>query len=288
MTRRRSLFASLALSLAFGLTLTGTLLACGGGVDGPTPLARRFDDSYIARLPVEQQGDIIKAEGDHAVAKREQAKADADLREAHDLVKIAKNEATAAKLDVSSAKTRLAAAEPTADRDRIDAAKKEQAAAEQAQGAADERVRYYGAYRDWLQQLLRYTQENTYWREAQYELAKARLAEKNNIAPSGFNVDNYVSQESARQKRAAAAKDKSNDARSKALEVRSRWQALQTAADQTLGKKSQFPDPMGAGMIEGGGDPTSGAGGSTIGGGGASSDGQVPPTEDAGGGGQVN
>lgn len=283
MTRcRRPSLTALALSLS--LATGATLAACGGGADGPTPLSRRFEDSYIARLPVEQQGDIIKAESDHGVAKREQAKADADLREAQDLLKIANNEAAAAKLDVSSAKTRLTAAEPTADRDRIDAAKKEQAAAEQAKGAADERVHYYAAYRDWLKQLVRYTQENTYWRESQYELAKARLAEKNHIAPSGFNLDNYTSQESARSKRTAAAKDKANDARSKALAIRSRWLALQNAADQTLGKKSQFPDPMGAGMIERGGDPTTGAGGSTLGGGGATSDGQRPPTDDAGGG----
>lgn len=270
--------------LLAGLLLTLSLAAgCGGGPDGPVPLKRRFDDSYLARLPVDQQADVIKAEGDHAVAKREQAKADADLREAQDLLKIARNEAGAAKLDVSSAKTRLTAAEQSADRDRIGAAQKELTGAEQAKGASDERVKYYTAYRDWLARLLRFTQENTFWREAQYELAKAKLADKNHIAPSGFNLDDYASQESDRSRRASDARGRADDARAKAQEARSRWLALQGEADKTLGTKSQFPDPMGAGMIESGGDPTLGAGGATLGGTSAPSDGMRAPTTDAAG-----
>lgn len=279
MSRLRSSLAALAFALS------STLAACGGGPSGPVPLKRHFEDTYLARLAVDQQAGVIEAEGAHAVAKREQAKADADLREAADLVKIARNEAAAAKLDVSSAKTRLTAARDSADRDRIGAAEKEQAAAEQAHGAADERVKYYTTYRDWLAKLLRYTQENTYWREAQYELAKAKLAAANNIAPPGFSLDDYATQESDRARRAADARSRADEARSKASAARDRWRALQTAADKTLGKESQFPDPMGKGVVESGGDPSLGAGGATIGGSPAPSDEALPQPQDSTGGG---
>ena len=39
--------------------------------------------------------------------------------------------------------------------------------------AAEARVKYFEAYRAYLKRWHRYTQENMYWREAQYEDAKA-------------------------------------------------------------------------------------------------------------------
>jgi hypothetical protein len=261
--------------------LSLALAACGGSSDGPPPpLGRHFEDSFIAAIPVDQQSEVIRAQNDHNVAQREQAKAEADLREQKVQLDVARNEARAAKLDLDSAKSREKMAQQSADMNRINTATKETRGAELARNAADERVKYYTAYGAWLNKLLRYTQENTYWREAQYELAKARLAQKNNIAPAGFNYDNYVQQESQRAKRVETAKSRAEGAKGDAMNARQKWLAIQGEADKTLGKKNEFPDPMSPKPVMGT-DMTAGSGGTTMGGDAAQTDQKVQPTEDA-------
>lgn len=268
------------LSLVFALGCGLGQAACGGSHDGPPPpLGRHFQDSFIAAIPIDQQQEVVKAQSAFNIAQREQAKAEADLREASLTVDVARNEAKSAKLDEESAKSRMKMAQQSADQNRINDATKEQRGAELAHNAADERVHYYSEYREWLKKLLRYTQENTYWREAQYELAKAKLAKTNNIAPPGFNYENYTKQEEDRAKRAAASKSKTDDAHSKAMDARNRWVAVQGEADKTLGKKSEFPDPMSPHEVVGT-DVTAGAGGTTVGGNSNQSDQQVQPTQD--------
>jgi hypothetical protein len=268
--------------LVLGLAIAG----CGGNGDpGPQPLSTHFTDSFIAGISVDQQGDVVAAETAFSVAKRERDKAEADQREAKVTLDVARNEAKAAKLDEASAKTRVDAARTSADQTRIKEAEKEQQAAQLARTAADERVKYYTAYQDWLKAAWRYAAENTYWRESQYELAKARLAQKNNIAPPGFNYDGYVQQENQRSKKAETYRGRADDARNKATAARSRWVAIQGEADKILGKKSEFPDPLQPKPM--GDDPSMGAGGMTIGGGGGtSSEGSVPtpdnPTNNGG------
>lgn len=278
----RRLAGSLVLSLLIGATALGA--ACGGSSDGPPPpLGRHFQESFIAGLPVDQQSEVIKAQSAYNVAQREQAKAEADQREQKLQLDVARNEARAAKLDLDSATQREKMAQQSADMNRINESTREKRGAELARNAADERVKYYQAYGAWLHRLLRYTQENTYWREAQYELAKARLAQKNNIAPAGFNYDNYVQQEQQRAKRVEAAKAKAEDSKRAALDARQRWVVIQGEADKTLGKKSEFPDPMSPKPVQGT-DPTAGSGGATIGGSDTGSDQQVPRPDDATGG----
>lgn len=253
---------------------------CGGGESGPRPLSTHFTDSYIAQIAVDEQGDIVAAETAHGVAKREQAKAEADEREAKVTLNVAKNEAKSAKLDEASAKSRVDAARTSADQNRIAQAEKEMQYAQLARNAADERVKYYQAYQDWLRALVRFTAENTYWRESQYELAKARLAQKHSIAPPGFNYDAYVQQETQRNKKSETYRGRADDAKNRAVAARQRWLAIQGEADKVIGKKSEFPDPLSP-RPETGTDPTMGSGGTTLGGGGgAASDGEVPVADD--------
>ena len=272
MTRPRP-FAILRAAV-FALSLAAAA-ACGGGDSGPKPLSTHFQQSYIAQLSVDEQGDVVAANSAWDVAKREQAKAEADLREAKNTLDVAKNEAKAAKLDEDSARKNYEAAKASADQNRIKDAEKAQQAAQLSRNAADERVKYYQNYHDWLKSLLRYTTENAYWREAQYELAMGRLAQKKSIAPPGFNYDNFVQQESTRAKRGADARGRADEAKGKATEARQKWLAIQGEADKVLGKKNEFPDPMGNKAP--GTDPSVGAGGMTIGG---SGDGQAPPPAD--------
>jgi hypothetical protein len=208
---------------------------------------------------------VIAANSAWDEATRERDKAEADLREAKNTLSIAKNEAKAAKLDEDSARKNYDAAKASADQNRLKEAETAQQGAQLSRNAADERVKYYSAYHDWLKATLRYTTENAYWREAQYELAHGRLAQKKSIAPPGFNYDKFVSKESERATSARADyRGRADSAKGKAADARERWLAIQGQADKVLGKKNEFPDPMS--KKDAGNDPSAGAGGMTIGG----------------------
>jgi len=239
--------------------------ACGGPQDEPPkPLSRHFDDMYIAAVPIEEKQAVIKTQNDWSVAKMEKAKADADQNEAGVLVDVAKNEREATRLDERSAQSRKKAAEQSADMTRINEANKEVAGTELARRAADERVGYLEAYRNWLKVQVRGTEHNMYWREAQFELAKARVARSKNIQPKGFVYEEFERQEADRAKKSAGYKDKVERERAKALDARTRWLATQGEADKLLGKRNQFPDPMAPKQVRGT-DPTQGSGGYTVG-----------------------
>ena len=90
-------------------------------------------------------------------------------------------------------------AEASADTNRINQRSKELHTAEDVAKAADARVKYYRGVPRLPQDQQRYTQENMYWREAQYELAKSQLAQRNNIAPKGVKFDAFPKQEAGAQ-----------------------------------------------------------------------------------------
>jgi hypothetical protein len=90
----------------------------------------------------------------------------------------------------------------------------------------------------------RSTQEDMYWHEAQYELAKAQLGQKNNIAPKGVEYGTFPQQEQDRNKRAAAAKQRVDVAKQRATSARESWKRAQDSADRENGRPSNLPDPM--------------------------------------------
>ena len=229
-----------------GLGAVGVVAtSCGSAQElPPAPLAYHFDDMYVAAIPLDQKQSVVTAQNDWSLAKMEKAKADADVSEAGTQIDIARNGRDAAKLDESSAISRKKAADASADLNRINQATKELAAAQQATAAAEERLVYITAYRTWLGRLLRFTEANMYWRESQYELAKATLAKKNNIQPAGFNFPNYSAQELDRAKASIAAKNQAERDRATTTQQRDKWRESQRKADAALGKTSQFYDPM--------------------------------------------
>jgi len=235
----------LAFTLLMSLVGLGAFSGCGGSSDSPPkPLSTRFDDMYIAQIALDQKQAVVQTQNDWSVAKMENAKAEADHNEVNGQLSVVKNNQQAAKLAINSAISNKKAAEQSADTNRINAAQKDLRAAELGKKAADARVAYYETYRDYLKKHWRYTQENMYWREAQYELAKAQLAQKNNIAPKGVTYDSYGKQEEERAKRAASARDKAQGDRGRATSAREQWIKYQQEADQLSGTPSSHPDPM--------------------------------------------
>src|SRR5215468_7345978 len=125
--------------------------ACGGASDSPPgPLARHFDDMYIAAIPPAQKPAVVQTQQDWSVARMENAKAEADLNESATQLSIAQNDQKRAKLTVDSAVAAKKAADASADTNRINQAAKDLHTAEDVARAADERVAYIVAYRGYL------------------------------------------------------------------------------------------------------------------------------------------
>ena len=224
------------------------LAACGGSSDTPPgPLPHHFDDMYIAAIPLDQKQSVVQTQNDWSISKMEQAKAEADFNETTTQLQIARNDRSQAQLQVNSAMSQKKSAEASADLNRMNNAQKDLHTAEDMQKAADERVKYLDAYRKYMQQYVRYTQENTYWHEAQYEAAKAKLAQGNNIAPKNVNYSDYPAQLEQRQKRTQAAKEKAEKGKQHVVEVREGWMKIQHQADVESGRTSSLWDPMAQG-----------------------------------------
>ena len=221
------------------------VIGCGGPSDEPPkPLSKHFDDMYIARIPLDQKGSIVESQNRWSVAKMENANAEANVQEADGQVHQAVNDHKASKLAVDSALAAKKSADQSADLNRMNSAKQDLRAAEESEKAAAMRVKYFEAWRAYLKRYQRYTLENMYWLEAQYENAKATLAKQNNIAPKGVVYDDFPKQMADREKRTLKSKEKAETEKAKTSSARSAWLNAQTNADKQTGRQGALYDPM--------------------------------------------
>ena len=233
-----------ALLMIFSIGLAVVLAASCGGDSKPGPLQRKFDEIHVAKFTLEQKANIVKTRNDWEVSRMENANAEAQVKEIDNQMSIVKNEQKAAKLAVDNAVSNKKTADASADTNRINAATKELRTAELQHRAAEARTKYFEAYREYVKTLGRHTAENMYWREAQFELAKAQLAQQNNIAPKDNDYNWYPKQEAERAKRVQVARDKEQSAKQRAQAARETWIRAQQEADQASGKPTSYPDPM--------------------------------------------
>jgi len=233
------------LSKLVAISVLSLAAACGGPDDSPPgPLGKHFDDMFIADVGMDQKQQVLDTQQAWSVAKMENAKAEADYNEANAQLTAVKNDQKGTQLAIDTAISNKKQAETSADNNRINQAAKELHAAEALKKAADLRVKYYEAYKNWLKRHWRYTQENMYWREAQFELAKSQLAQKNNKSPKGVDYNWFPKQEQERGKRVGGAKTKADGEKQKAVAAREAWVKQQEAADKEAGRPSSLPDPM--------------------------------------------
>ena len=224
------------------------LAACGGSSDTPPgPLAKHFDDMYIARIPLDQKQSVVTTNNDYSVAKMETATAQAQFEETDSQLHQARNDEKAAKLQVDSAVSAKKSADASADQNRVNQAVKDLHTAEDMDKAAQARVKYLEDYRNYMKIYWRYTQENQYWREAQFEAAKAQIAKQNNIAPKGVSYDDYPKQVDARGKRTESAKERAQKSKERVMSTREAWLKIQHQADTESGKQTALWDPMASG-----------------------------------------
>jgi hypothetical protein len=215
------------------------LSACGGGGESaPKPLKHHFDDMYIATVPIEEKQRVIESQQAYAVAKMEKSTAEANHAESGMKLDLAKDELKRAKIDQDSAKKKKKAAEESGDMNRVNAATASVRGADLAKQAADQKVTWLKAKRNYLKRWVRYATEDMYNKEAKFELAKARLAKAKNIRPKGFNLKSYESQSSDRSRLAQQEKKRAESEKSKADNEKKKWKSLVKAADKALGKSS--------------------------------------------------
>jgi hypothetical protein len=219
--------------------------ACGGPDDSPPgPLARHFDDMFIADVDPGQQSGVLTAQTEWSKAKLENNKAQADFDAASSNLQNVRNDQKGAQLSIDTAINNKKTAEQSADNNRINEAAKALHAAESLKKAADARVKYHEAYRGWLGKHLRWTQENMYWKEAQYELAKSEVAKRNNKSPKGIDYNWFPKQADERGKRTESSRGKADGEKQRATSARESWLKAQQTADQENGRPSALPDPM--------------------------------------------
>ena len=245
-----------AIVLCILVTVIGT--ACGGASDlPPKPLSRHFDDVYIAQVPLAEKQSMLEAQNEYSLAKQEKLKAEADLKTSATELEVARNERQATLLDEKSASSRKRAAVDSGDQNRVNSASREVRAAELSRRAADAKVEWLDAHRAYLKRQVRYTEENTYAKEARFELAKARIARSNDIKPKDFDLEAYERQATERGRRAQEAHARAQRDKQAADGKRKHWQQQRREAD-----KMGAPDTVGPTSVTGTGDGDGGAGSS--------------------------
>ena len=222
----------------FSLGLITTLLwGCGGGGNpGPKPLSFHFDDMYIARVAMEEKQPIIEAQNEYSKAKMERAEAEAGLEDVKTKMSVAKNERQQALLEEKSARAKEKAANDSGDMTRVNNAKRELRSSELLRRAADQKIEALKAKRVYLKRLVRYTIENMYAKEAKFELAKGRVAKKNNVRPRGFKISNYEKQASQRSREAQKSKALAEREKSQFEKEKKKWKSMNSESDKARGK----------------------------------------------------
>jgi hypothetical protein len=224
--------------------LIGIAAGCGSSDEPPKPLANHFQDMYIAALPIDQKTTVVNAQQAWNVAQMENANSDAQLKEADSQLHQAHNDQKAAALAVDSAQSNKKSADTSKDMNRINQATKDLATAQDVGKAAAARVTYIETYVRYLRHLQRYTQENMYFREAEYESAKAQLAKTNNIMIKDVKYEQFPKQQDDRRGRAESAKGKAESAKANVSSQRDNWLHIQEQADKENGHASVYWDPM--------------------------------------------
>jgi hypothetical protein len=199
---------------------------------------------YIAAIPLDQKQAVVQTQQEWNVARMENANADSQVKESDSQLHQARNDQKATRLAIDSAVSNKKSADASADMNRINQSVKDLNTAQDLGKAADARVKYLETYHAYLKRYFRYTQENMYWHEAQFEGAKATLAKSNNIAPKGVVYDSFPKQLDERQKRTQSSKEKSEGEKQKVVTSRENWLKIQDQADKENGHASVFWDPM--------------------------------------------
>ena len=161
--------------------------ACGAG-----GAKYHVDDNSIATASVQEKQGVLAAQQEKEVAKTEQAKSDADLKNVDNELSVAENDYKTQKLALDTAKLNQKAAEQSGDVNRKSQSMHDVKVAELGVKAADAKVDWLNKKRKWIKAQRDAADDHYASADSRLELEKAKLAQQKGIKPSkDFDVMNF-------------------------------------------------------------------------------------------------
>lgn len=212
-----------------GVVMGAALTVLGGGCGSSR--AAKVDDSWLARVPEEQLGEVRGAQSERRKAQDEVSRADVALKDAERALEVARRNADASQLRKEANEAALEAANATGQRPDIERAKAELLNSETGVTAAQAQV-------NWRQQAIESLQSRKQLRERELEVADARLRQAEYLAlKENGDVRAEEMSEADFSKAIAEAQRRVEDARrnvdSQAREeqqARAQWERLRSQA----------------------------------------------------------
>jgi hypothetical protein len=169
-----------------------SLLLVGAAACGGSGAKYHVNDNALATASVQEKQGVLAAQQEKEVAKTEQAKAEADLKNIENEVDIAENEYKTAKLQLENAKTTAKMGEQSGDANRKAQGTHDVRVAELGVKSADAKVDWLSKKRKWIKAQRDAADDHYAAADSRLELEKAKLAQQKGIKPSDdFNVMNF-------------------------------------------------------------------------------------------------
>ncbi len=212
-----------------GVMLGASLAVLGSGC-GSTKAAK-VDDSWLARVPEDQLGDVRNAQSERRKAQDEVTRADVALKDAERARQVARSNADASKLRKKANETALEAAQATGQRADIERAKAELMNSETGVTAAEAQV-------NWRQQSIEALQAQKELREHELEVADARLnqaeymALKKNgdVRAEKLSEADFAANLAEAQRRVEESRKRVDSQSREEQQARAQWERLRTQA----------------------------------------------------------
>jgi len=175
---------------------------CGGG-----GAKYHVDDNSLASASVQEKQGILAADQEKEVAKTEQQKAEADLKNVDNELSIAENDYKSTKLQLDTAKLNQKAAETSGDENKKRQSMHDMRIAELGVKAADAKVDWLNKKRKWIKSQRDAADDHFAAADSRVELEKAKLAQQKGIKPSkDFDIMNFESDNMKKQQQYSSSR----------------------------------------------------------------------------------
>ncbi|MBN1210738.1 MAG: hypothetical protein JXB05_38170 [Myxococcaceae bacterium] len=214
-----------AIVVAFGMSVMA-LSGCAA-----TRANTEVKDSWLARVPEEQLGDVRQAQANRREADDEVTRAKVAVDDAERALQVARRNADAAKLRKEAEEARLEAAHSTGQQAPISRAQEQLRAAEAELAAAQAQV-------SWREESLDAQKAQRKVRESELQLAEAELSlarylalrEHGDVRVQELRETDFRSAIAKARSEALAARSEADSKEQRALQARAQWERLRDQA----------------------------------------------------------
>jgi colicin import membrane protein len=211
------------------VAVLGTSLMILGGCG--TGRNTEIKDSWMARVPEEQMGDVRQAQAHRRQISDEVARANVAIGDAERALEVARRSAEAAKLRKDAAKVQLEAARETGQQDSIQAAEAQLQVADLELAAARAQV-------DWRKENVDAWKAQRELREREFELADAELnyaqyqalKENEDVRAQSLTEGDFLSILADAKRKTLEARRDADERTQRAQQMRAQWEQLREQA----------------------------------------------------------